>query len=61
MDRTDRVFTFVFTSCFLATEFIMGLWWWSRRDETLWWLLAPAAVCAGLIIVMRHQRHKEKP
>ena len=59
-ERADKVFTVVFTACFLATYFIGGLPRVSWRYEALWWLLAPAAVFVGLIIVMRREANKRK-
>ena len=61
MVRADKVFTVIFTSCLLATEFIASLPRVSGRYETLWWLLAPAAVCAGLIFVMRRKGKHRMP
>jgi hypothetical protein len=59
MDRADKVFTVVFTSCFLAVEFITSYWGWSRKGEILWWLLLPAAVCVALIVILRRANHDD--
>jgi hypothetical protein len=61
MERADKVFTVIFTSCLLATDFIATLPRVSGRYENLWWLLAPAAVCVGLMIVMRRKGSQDKP
>lgn len=60
MERADKVFTVIFTSCLLATAFIADLPRVSGRYEALWWLLAPASVCVGFIIVMRRNGNKGK-
>ena len=52
-DRAEQIFTIVFTSCWLAVEFIADLSWWSQEVKVLWWLLLPAAGVVTLFLFMR--------
>ncbi len=60
MDRRERVFTVVFTACFLAADFIGTLRQTGTGSGVLWWLVLPLAGWAVLFVEMRRTGGEQK-